>query len=114
MTPQAATAERNSAASEAKLRIFEHLVRAVRDVGDYESARAVRDELTRWAPWAINLHIWDALYDALSSAEKREQFQHVLEETASSLEAVLARKDAHVPAELFGDVSEDVRQLKAV
>lgn len=111
MTSQAATAERISIASEAKLRLFVQLLARLREVDNYDAARAIRDDLTQWAPWIINLHVWDELYDALSSTEKREKFRQLLEETDQSLKRVLKRKDGGVPTELFGDVSEDVRML---
>ena len=111
MTSKSASMDRNSLASEARLKLYVHLLSSVRDIKDYETAREIRDRLTRWAPWAIKLRIWDQLYDALSSPEKHVRFRHLLDHTSESLNRALKREDGEVSPELFGDVSEDVRHL---
>ena len=117
MTAQGVFAERAAQASAARLTLYAQLTETIEEAlhaSDYDRVRVIRDELTQWAPWAISLPVWSRLYEALSTSEERAQFEGTLEATRRALRDVLEKRDAVVPAALFGDVSEDVERLKTV
>jgi hypothetical protein len=115
MTAEAIQHERSAKASLTKLKLFAIWAAQLAEIlekpdSQYEDIRKQRDSLTRWAPWAIKLPLWEKLHGDLSITQ-RESARVELVKARDALRSVVSGKHVPVPSTLFGDLSHDIASL---
>lgn len=120
MTAQAVSDERAAEASGARLALYSEVLSRIREAwvaGDYEAVWAIRDDLTRWAPWVISLPVWQVASETLRALQDdtqsgaSDQFTERLERGIRALSTVLEGGDERrMASDLLGDISADVEQ----
>lgn len=117
MTAEAVLAERSARTSAAKLKLYvawaERLAELLRNPGShYDDIKTVRSELTRWAPWAIKMPIWDTLHGDLDPKKRADALQQ-LTNARDALEATLRGDNVPLPTDVFGnDIIQDAKSVR--
>ena len=115
MTAEAVLAQRSAQASQAKLELFanwaDRLTAMLEQPGSsYNDVKNLRNELTRWAPWAISLPIWATLHGELTPDNKKSALER-LAKTRDALRSVLQGEPGAVPSDVFGDLDSEVESI---
>lgn len=96
------------------------------DGSPYDYIRAVRDEVTHWAPWTISLPIWERIYSALSPEQQQERpaskadpvesIRAQVEHLREVLQEAISRRGPapELDRDLLGALSTDVDRIRQV
>jgi hypothetical protein len=111
MEAEAVFAQRAGETSRNRLAIYVSILERVASLlepAKIDEILAFRNDLTLWSPQIVDLPIWQTIYKLGASADYAAVLKSKLSDSIDALNEVLEHRAGAVPADLVGDVSQEV------